>query len=192
MRPGFHQDRPVRGRVGEQGADEGGARDPLGGEPRQLEQVLGARREARHHRSLGAARVHHGQAVAGEFRGAIAARVAAAVGAAVAEPVHRQHPEVAREVGDLHLPVARVDQRPGRQQEDGLLALAVDLVEERAARRARRSPRRRGSGRGSARRRGRSSLSGRLERAAAVSISVFMASFLDSIVELMAVLRRRG
>ena len=62
--------------------------------------------------------------------GSVAPRVAAAVGAPVAEAVHRQHPEVAREVGDLHLPVARVDQRPGREQEDGLLALAVDLVEE--------------------------------------------------------------
>ena len=135
----------MRRGVGKQRADEGGAGDPLGGKPRQLQQVLGAAREAHHHRPLGAGRVHHGQAVAGELRGSVAPRVAAAIGAAVAEAVHRQHPEVAREVGDLHLPVAGVDQRPGRQQEDGLLALAVDLVEEPHARRARRSPRCRGS-----------------------------------------------
>ena len=118
------------GGVGEHRADEGGAGDPLGGEARQLEQVLGALRETHHHRFLSPGRIHHGQAVAGELRGYVAPRIAAAVRAAVAEAVHRQHPEVAGEVSDLHLPMARVDQRPGRQQEDGLLALAVDLVEE--------------------------------------------------------------
>jgi hypothetical protein len=37
---------------------------------------------------------------------------------------------VAREVRDLHLPVARVQQRPGRQQKHGLLAIAAALVEQ--------------------------------------------------------------
>ena len=120
----------MRGGVGEQRADEDGAEHPLGGKPRQLELVLGARREAHHHRRLRAGRVHHGQAVAGELDGPVAPWVSAAIRAAVAETVHHQHPEVAREVGDLHLPVARVEQRPGRQQEDRLLALAVDLVEQ--------------------------------------------------------------
>ena len=112
----IEQHRPLRRGVGEQRADEGGPGHPLRGEPRQLEQVLGAAREAHHHCPLGAGRVHHGQAVASEIRGSIALRVAAAVGAPVAEAVHAQHPEVAREVGDLHLPVAGVDQRPGRDQ----------------------------------------------------------------------------
>src|SRR5262249_43135633 len=62
--------------------------------------------------------------------GSVTLWVAAAVGAAVAEPIHGQHPEMAREVRDLHLPVTRVDEGPGGHQEDRLLALAVDLVEE--------------------------------------------------------------
>ena len=37
-------------------------------------------------------------------------------------------PAVPGQVGDLHLPVPGVDDRPGRQQEDGRLARAVDLV----------------------------------------------------------------
>ena len=37
---------------------------------------------------------------------------------------------MAGEVRDLRLPVARVDDRPGRQQQDRRLALAVDLVED--------------------------------------------------------------
>ena len=96
----------------------------------ELEQVLGAAREARHHGAVGPGLVHHCQAVTGELRGSVALRIAAAIGSAVAEAVHRQHAEMAREVGDLHLPVARMDERPGRDQEQRLLALAVDLVEE--------------------------------------------------------------
>jgi hypothetical protein len=126
-------EREVRGGVGEHRADEDGADHALRGEGRQLKLVLGARREADHHGPLGPGRVHHRQAVAGELRRRVAPRVAAAIGAPVAEAVHRQHPEVAREVGDLHLPVARVNQRPGRHQEDGFLALAIDLVEEALA-----------------------------------------------------------
>jgi hypothetical protein len=33
-----------------------------------------------------------------------------------------------RQVGDLHFPVPRVDDRPGRQQQDGRLAVAEHLV----------------------------------------------------------------
>ena len=53
-------------------ADERGAAHPLGREPCQLELVLRAGGEAHHHRPLGAGRVHHGQAVAGEFRWRVA------------------------------------------------------------------------------------------------------------------------
>ena len=38
--------------------------------------------------------------------------------------------EVAREVRDLHLPVPRVDDRPGREEEHRRLPVAVDLVED--------------------------------------------------------------
>ena len=52
------------------------------------------------------------------------------VRAPVAAPVEGDHAEVARQVRDLRLPAARVDDRPGRQQQDGRLAAAVDLVED--------------------------------------------------------------
>ena len=57
-------------------------------------------------------------------------RLVRPVGAAVAAPVEGDHAEVAREVRDLHLPEPRVDDRPGRQQQDRRLARAVDLVED--------------------------------------------------------------
>src|SRR6185312_5514497 len=50
------------------------------------------------------------------------------VRAAVAATVECHDAAVPGEVGNLHLPVARVDDRPGRHQQDGRLALAVDLV----------------------------------------------------------------
>ncbi len=115
--------------VGEQRADEHGTSDPLGREPCELELVLRAGGEAHHHRPLGAGCVHQRQAVAGDFRGCVALGVTAAIGAPVAEAVHRKHPEVAREVRDLHLPVPGVNQ-PRREQEQGVLALAVDLIED--------------------------------------------------------------
>ena len=77
------------------------------------------------------------------------------VRAAVAAAVEREDPEVAGQVRDLRLPEARVDDRPGRQQQHRRLAVAVAPPRRRARRRARRSPRRRGSGRGSARARRR-------------------------------------
>src|SRR5204862_1132935 len=40
---------------------------------------------------------------------------------------------VTREIGDLHLPVARVHERPGGKQEHGVGALPVHLVEEALA-----------------------------------------------------------
>ncbi len=120
----------MRWGVGEERSDEDRAGHSLRGDPPQFERVLRALGETHHERPLGAGRVHYRKAIAGGLIDVVAPRVAAAVGAPVAEAVHRQHPEVAREVGDLHLPVARVDDRPGRQQEDRLLALAVDLVEE--------------------------------------------------------------
>src|SRR5207249_2858278 len=53
-----------------------------------------------------------------------------AVAAAVAPRVERHHAEVTREVRDLALPEARVDDGPGRHQQDGRAAAPVDLVED--------------------------------------------------------------
>jgi hypothetical protein len=49
-------------------------------------------------------------------------------GAAAAAPVEGHHPAMARQVGDLHLPVPRLHDRPGRQQQDGRPAGAEQLV----------------------------------------------------------------
>ena len=84
------QQRPLRWGVGEHRSDKGGARDPLGGEPRQLQQILGAAGEAHHNRPLGVGCVHDGQTVTREFRGSVAPWVAAAIGATVPEAVHGQ------------------------------------------------------------------------------------------------------
>ena len=74
-----------------------------------------------------------------------------AVGAAVAAAVEGDHTAVPREVGNLHLPVPRVHERPGRQQKHGRLARSRRPRRRRGRRRARRSPRRPGSAPGSAR-----------------------------------------
>ena len=50
------------------------------------------------------------------------------VRAPVAARVEGDDAEVAGEVRDLQLPEARVDDRPRREQQDRLLALAEDLV----------------------------------------------------------------
>ena len=108
------------------GADEDRALDPLGVLGGQQQRALGAERERHEVRALGAGRVHHRERVGDVVgRGVAALR---AVGEPVAAAVEQQHAAVAREVRDLHLPVARVDDRPRREQQHGRLAGAVDLV----------------------------------------------------------------
>jgi hypothetical protein len=107
-RAGVQQRRPVRGGVREHRPDERRSGDALGRQAREREQELGAFGQRHHHGALGGGGVHHREEVARELLGGVALRIAHAVGAAVAESVHREHAEVAGEVGDLHLPVARV------------------------------------------------------------------------------------
>ena len=52
------------------------------------------------------------------------------VGPAVAAPVERHDAAVPGEVRDLHLPDARMDDRPRRQEQHGRLAVAVALPED--------------------------------------------------------------
>ena len=100
----------------------------LGGEQRG---PLAPRGQAHEDRAVGARGVHHRERVGGELRArAYASTPARAVGAPVAAPVEGHDAAVAGEVRDLRLPVARVDDRPRRQQQDGRLAVAVDLVED--------------------------------------------------------------
>ena len=61
---------------------------------------------------------------------AVRVRAGGLIRAPVAASVERHHPEVACEVRDLHLPEARVHDRPRREQQHGGLALAVELVED--------------------------------------------------------------
>ena len=103
--------------------------------------ALGARRRAvrpssrppRERRPDGAVRgrcVHDGERVGGELVLVVGVDGGRAIRLAVAASVEGDDARVAGEVGDLRLPVARVDDRPGRQQQDGGVAGAVDLVED--------------------------------------------------------------
>src|SRR5262249_54231210 len=53
-----------------------------------------------------------------------------AVRATVATRVERDDPVIACEKGNLHLPAARMHDRPGRHQQNRRLTVAVDLVED--------------------------------------------------------------
>ena len=86
----------------------------------------------------------------GELVGVIGRGAGRAIRAAVAAPVEGDHPAVACQVRDLGLPEARMDDRPGRQQQHRRLALAVDLVEHPHTVTLDVALARRGSGRGSA------------------------------------------
>ena len=86
--------------------------------------------ERHQHGALGGGCVHHRERVGGELLLPVRVGLGRAVGAAVAATVEDEHAAVPREVRDLHLPVARVDDRPRRHEQDGRLARAVDLVVE--------------------------------------------------------------
>src|SRR5208337_3565510 len=79
---------------------------------------------------IGTRRVHHRP----DVRGVLALRVgfhpSRPVRAAVAARIEHDHAVVPCEPGDLCLPHARVDDGPGRHEQDGLVAPSVDLVEE--------------------------------------------------------------
>src|SRR5680860_1182204 len=72
----------------------------------------------------------YGEGIVRELASDVSVGAPRPVGTPVSASVEGQHPVVAREVGDLGLPVPRVDDRPGGQEKHGALALAVQLVEE--------------------------------------------------------------
>ncbi len=96
----------------------------------EQQRPLCAHREADHERAIGRGRVEHAQRVGGELGLRVGRGLGGPVRAAVAASVERDHPAVPGQVGDLHLPLPGMDDRPGRQEEDGGLAGAVDLVVE--------------------------------------------------------------
>ena len=109
-------------------ADEDCAGDPFRMRGREEERALRAERERDDDRPLGSGGVEDGKGVGRELVFVVGVRVGRAVRAPVPARVECDRPRVPREVGELELPVARVDDRPGRQEEQGGLALAVDLV----------------------------------------------------------------
>ena len=64
-------------------------------------------------------RVENGERVLGELGAYIVLVVGRPIGAAVAARVEGHDAGVARQEGDLHLPAARVDDLPRRQEKDG-------------------------------------------------------------------------
>ena len=80
--------------------------------------------------ALSARGIHHRQGVGRELALGVCLDRRGTVGAAIPAPIERDHPGVTGEVVDLRLPVARVDDRPGGEQQDRRLAVAVDLVEQ--------------------------------------------------------------
>jgi hypothetical protein len=110
--------------------DVGDGVDPLGMVGGQQRRPQRAGRERDEERAVGPGGVHDRERVVREPARAVGVGAARAVGAPVAPTVEGEHPVVAGEVRDLRLPVARVDDRPRRQEQHRALALAVQLVEE--------------------------------------------------------------
>ncbi len=118
-----------RRRQRESRSDERDLLDPLGMIGREDERPLGPPRQRDEDCALGAGRVQHSERIRGELVLPVRIRVCRPVRAAVAASVEGDDPREAGEVGDLQLPVTRVDDRPRRHEQDGRLAGAVDLVE---------------------------------------------------------------
>jgi hypothetical protein len=112
------------------GADERDTGDPLGVLGGEQQRPLRAHRPTDDERAVGPGRVEHGERIGRELGLGVGLRLDRPVRAAIPAAVERDHAAVPGQVGDLHLPAARLHDRPGRQQQDGRLALAVDLVED--------------------------------------------------------------
>ena len=89
-----------------------------------------AGRQADDHGFVGAGRIHHRERVGGELGGRVRLGRVRPVRLAVTAPVERDHAGVAGQVRELHLPHARVHDRPRRQQHDRAVAVAVALPVE--------------------------------------------------------------
>jgi hypothetical protein len=114
---------------GEERRDERRAEDPFRVVGGQQQRALRPFRERHQHRSLGIGRVHHGERVARELALRIEPRIPWSIGSPVSAWVERQDATVAREVRDLRLPAARVDDHPGREEQKRRIAVAVALLE---------------------------------------------------------------
>ena len=93
-----------------------------------------ALRQAGDHRPVRARLVEDRDDVSDQLEAVVGRRVGRAVGPPVPAPIHRDHPVVACQRGDVRLPVERVGDGPGRQEQHRrAAALAEDLVGRRDA-----------------------------------------------------------
>ena len=115
------------------GRDEHHAGDPFRVTCADEQRSLGASRQRDEHRSLGSRCVHHRQRVSRELLLFVRVRRGRPIRFSVPAPVECHDAAMAREVGDLHLPDARVDDRPGREKEHRRVALAIPFPEDRDA-----------------------------------------------------------
>ena len=86
-------------------------------------------READQRRARGGGGVHHRERVRDRLVDRVRVRAGGLIRAPAAASVERDHPAMACEIRNLELPEAGVGDRPGREQQRGRVALAVDLVE---------------------------------------------------------------
>ncbi len=77
---------------------------------------------------LGTGGVQDGDGVLHDTQRAVELRALGPVGLAVAARVDGDHPVVPGQVGHLGLPMAGVDDAPGGHEENGALALAIDVI----------------------------------------------------------------
>ena len=96
----------------------------IGGE---RQRVAPAARQSRDHRLLDPGGVEHGDRIGHVLRVGICRLLPGPVREPVPATVERHDAEMARQIVDLRLPVARVDDRPRRHQQDRRLAGAVGL-----------------------------------------------------------------
>jgi hypothetical protein len=92
----------------------------------------GSRGQTDQHRALDLGGVQHGGEVRGPSERRVHHGIVRPVGSTIAAVVPRDHSVTSREIGDLPFPDARVDDLPGRHEDDRRVAPAVRFPRDRA------------------------------------------------------------
>ena len=108
--------------------DQHGAVDALGIERRKHRAEMAAERHADNDGRTRVGGIKHRNGVLDIFSRQMRVDATRAVRLAVATPVQGDDAIVAGEIGDLCLPASRMDDRPGRQEQERRLALSIDVV----------------------------------------------------------------
>ena len=130
------------GEVGHRRGDRDDGADARGVRRRELQGVAAAARETGGDHRRDAQVVEDRDGVGDRLGVRVGGLVGRRVGQAAAPGVERHDPRVAREVGHLRLPHARVHDGPARQEQDRRAARAVGPPTGRARRRGAGAPRR--------------------------------------------------